>query len=118
LKRLSGAWVFVDAEQGGKTYTDADLNRKRCEFVITGDAFTTFVDGRVVQTGSFTIDPSKTPKTIDVEISPPLAGHMPGIYEVDGGRIKVCWGPINGERPTSLNSPPGALCWSIRGKRK
>jgi uncharacterized protein (TIGR03067 family) len=118
LKKLSGMWTFIEGELDGKTSTPADLNWKNCEAAITGDAYTVFIDGRVVLTGTFTVDPSQTPKTIDLDITRPIVAHYRGIYEVDKDHLKFCMSPPNGERPTAFSSPPGSHWWLSKYKRK
>jgi uncharacterized protein (TIGR03067 family) len=57
------------------------------------------------------IDPSKTPKTIDlVPLEEPNKGEViEGIYQLDGDELKVCIPNQKMEsRPTELKSPKGS----------
>lgn len=56
--------------------------------------------------GKFTVDPSKSPKTIDVTITEGdnKDKTMKGIYEIDGDNYKVCYAPFGKDRPKEFSS--------------
>jgi len=63
-------------------------------------------------TGSFKLDPSKTPKTIDLTF-PPAPGDKKdqtilGIYKFDGDTFTICYQPDQGKRPTEFKSKAGS----------
>jgi uncharacterized protein (TIGR03067 family) len=75
-------------------------------FIEDGKIFWT-QDGREAggQKGDLTIDPSTSPKSIDVEITRgSLIGKtVLGIYELKGKKLTICWGDPGGEkRPTKF----------------
>jgi uncharacterized protein (TIGR03067 family) len=63
----------------------------------------------VIQAGTQKIDPSKSPKTIDVTMTEGLNKRavMLGIYEIDGDTLKACFDPQGKQRPTKFKSAPG-----------
>ena len=68
-----------------------------------------------------TVDPSTTPRSIDVEITrgSNIGKKMLGIYEVRGDRLVICWGePGSDKRPkkfaTKLSVGAGALMTSYK----
>src|SRR5262245_11609719 len=79
--KLDGKWVVVSVERDGK----ADEAFKGAVRVIAGDKYTlTPKDGKAMP-GTFKIDASKKPKTIDMT---PTEGQykgkmLLGIYEID-----------------------------------
>ena len=78
---------------------------------------------------TYKIDASKTPAQIDMEIQVPegLKGtKAKGIIEAGKGTLKLCYHPMNGDRPTKFESTKdnGNYLWSMTrqvkkdGKRK
>ena len=58
--------------------------------------------------GTFSIDPSKKPKTIDVKFreGPEKGNTSLGIYELDGDDLKLCLSVTTKERPTEFSAKP------------
>jgi uncharacterized protein (TIGR03067 family) len=58
------------------------------------------------RTGTFKLDPTRTPKTIDIEYNRTGKGGVPhvrlGIYELKGDRLRIGFGTEDGERPENL----------------
>src|SRR5262249_42478374 len=54
--------------------------------------------------GTFTIDPTKNPKWIDVKLP---AGDSTGIYELKGDRLRVCWASPGEKRPAEFKTKEG-----------
>jgi len=105
IKDFQGTWKWVSLEMDGKklpldAFKDGML-------VITGDKFTTsLVEG--TSHGTFKVDVSKKPKTIDVtfEDGPDKGKTMPGIYELKGDTYKVCMALAGKDRPTAFATKP------------
>ena len=98
LKRLAGEWKIVAAEADGKpveskavvTFTEDG----KCTIVTPGSTTT-------IQT-TFTIDPTKEPKQMDV-LDPIRKTPHKGIYELKGDKLRAVLQPdANGERPTEF----------------
>ena len=81
-------------------------------FVVTfeGDKHTVKKGDEVIQVGTQKLDPSKSPKTIDVTMTEGLnkGTVMLGIYEIDGDTLKVCFDAEGKKRPTEFKSAPGS----------
>jgi uncharacterized protein (TIGR03067 family) len=108
MTQLEGAWSMVSGVASGQALPK--------EFVETGkrvakDGETTItLRGEVFFKARFKIDPSKTPKTIDYDMTEgPTTGktHL-GIYERDGDTVKFCFGAPGQERPTDFTSKEGS----------
>jgi uncharacterized protein (TIGR03067 family) len=101
LKQFQGTWQPVFARNPeGNLVTDEEL--KAIRLVVKGNEFT-FTNKEASITGSFTIDPSKSPKTIDFV----LTGGKPeekfqGIYEIRGDRRLSCFALPKEKRPQEL----------------
>jgi len=108
VKKFQGAWTIESSVTGGKELSAAELK----EFILTfeGDKHTLKRGDDVFQVGTQKIDPSKSPKTIDVTITegPNKGKVMLGIYEIDGDTMKVCFDPQGKKRPTEFKSAAGS----------
>lgn len=91
LEKLKGTWKFVSIEVDGmKLPDDATADT---QLVLDGDKFT-LIESGTASKGTFTVDVTKKPKTIDaVFIEGPEKGKKClGIYELEGDTYKVCIG--------------------------
>src|SRR5262245_687503 len=108
LKKFQGAWTLESSETGGQKIPADQLKR----FIVTfdGDKHILKNGDDVIQVGTQKIDPSKSPKTIDVTMSegPSKGAVMLGIYEFDGDTLKVCFDAEGKKRPTEFKSPAGS----------
>jgi uncharacterized protein (TIGR03067 family) len=116
-KKFQGNWTIESSETGGQKVPAEQLK----ELVLTfeGDKHTVKHGSDVVQAGTQTIDPAKSPKAIDVTITegPSKGAVMLGIYEFDGDTLKVCFDPEGKKRPTEFKSPAGSMVFVNVHKR-
>jgi len=107
-RKFQGAWTFESSVTGGDELPADHLKM----FVLTleGDKHTVKNGDEVIQVGTQKLDPSKSPKTIDVTmfVGPHKGTVMLGIYEIDGDTLKVCFDPEGNTRPTEFKRPPGS----------
>ena len=82
---------------------------RTARLIVKGDRFE-MTDPAATYRGTYTVDPSVTPKTIDVTFTEgPEAGKTSrGIYELDGDTYKVCVGLAGRDRPEEFASKPGS----------
>jgi uncharacterized protein (TIGR03067 family) len=100
LQRFQGSWQAASiVNNDGQPATAEDLKRTR--LIVEGSKFT--LQGKdYTITGSFTIDPARTPKTIDVVLDATDGGlptKLLGIYSIDGETRKSCFALPDKERP-------------------
>ncbi len=107
-KKLNGTWKVDSIVQDGQKM-DAEEAHK---WVVTmdGDKYVVKVDGQILEEGKIKIDPSKSPKHIDIS---PTTGNdagstRKGIYEVKGDEQKICFAPPDQERPKEFSSKEGS----------
>jgi uncharacterized protein (TIGR03067 family) len=107
LKKIQGRWEAVSREQNGKSITSTPV--RGFTLTITDDKFI-IIDGRRQAQGTFTVEPGKSPKQIDLngkygqkEIK------LIGIYEFRGNKLKICYTDGDNERPTEFSTRAGTL---------
>ena len=115
LEKFQGDWIMVAGERNGQKM-DAKLVRTFSRTVI-GTKYTVSFEvpeAAVVQPGSFTLDPSKQPKAIDLvaDDGPNKGKKMLGIYAFDGDTYKMCVAQPEKERPTAFATKEGSE-WSL-----
>src|SRR4051812_12476997 len=91
LGRLQGTWALVSAVRDGKDVPDDEV--RRTTLIIEGHRFT-FPEDATVGTGpsgTFTVDPGRTPKAIDAtpDSGPNKGETRLGIYELEGNLYRV-----------------------------
>src|SRR5260370_39997998 len=84
LKKFQGTWTFESIEAGGKEVPAAEFKGITVSF--EGDKYTVKKGDEVIQAATRKLDPSKSPKTVDVTVAegPNKGAVMLGIYEISG----------------------------------
>lgn len=106
LAKMQGDWAVASITRDGHKLSDDEA--QTLFRTVTGNKYTIFNFSKPISKGSFKIDSSKTPKTID---STPAGGKSPpilGIYEFEGHTLKVCNAPPGAPRPTSFEAKEGS----------
>jgi uncharacterized protein (TIGR03067 family) len=108
---LQKTWYAVYAERNGEYHNDPVDGQAQA--VFTSDSVTiTVIDGPTIN-GRYQIDPSKSPKEIDLTHSPHgKTETVLGIYLLDGDVFHLYFAQPGKPRPTELVSKPG--CEYIR----
>lgn len=102
LEKMQGDWAVVSVIRDG--VKDEDDNAQSLFRTVKGNQYTVFLFDKPLGNGTFQIDATKKPKTID-SFPANLAGKaLLGIYEIDGDTIKTCYAPAGKERPTEFSS--------------
>src|SRR5262249_55910581 len=102
LKNLTGTWVIESRASNGRTERPWFF-----QLQIQGDEMT-YSQGRPRpdSTWTFSIDPTKDPKTIDRR----KEDHVVlGLYQVEGNRLTLAYSPTGASnRPSELRSRKGS----------
>src|SRR2546423_10706859 len=108
LQKFQGTWTFESVEAGGKEVPAAEF--KGITVTFEGDKYTVKNGDEVIQAATQKLDPSKSPKTLDVTVAegPNKGAVMLGIYEISGDTLKVCFDPEGKKRPTEFKSASGS----------
>ena len=104
LEALQGEWKLVSATRDGKTMPTDDVKVMKC--TIKGDKFTITRDGKVVEEGAVKLDAAKKPREIDLPLGDGKKTAL-GIYELSGGKYKMCYSPPGKDRPKDFEAKEG-----------
>jgi uncharacterized protein (TIGR03067 family) len=109
VKKFQGSWTIESSETGGEKLPADDL--KALIVTFEGDKHTVKNGDEVIQVGTQKLDPTQSPKAIDVTMTegPSKGAVMLGIYEFDEDTLKVCFDPTGKNRPTEFKSEPGSV---------
>jgi len=122
LKALEGTWVALSYEKAGGPVvataddTPAPADAQKMQLVIKANTFTSKTNAEVGSSGTFTLDATARPKTIDLRI---VFEHgeedkdkkeartltLLGIYELNGNELKMCF--QDKERPLDFSLKGG-----------
>ena len=117
LKKFQGTWTFESVEVGGKEVPVAEV--KGITVTFAGAKYTVKKGDEVIQAATLKLDPSKSPKALDVTVAegPNKGAVMLGIYEIRGDTLKVCFDPEGKKRPAEFKSAPGSQTFVAVHKR-
>jgi uncharacterized protein (TIGR03067 family) len=108
-EKLQGTWQVTSVEERGRSR----LQREAITVFIDKETMTVTIGGEMDFKGTFKLDPSKKPKTIDVTIAESRRDKekgkvLHGIYEVDKDTLKWCMAEPDGtDRPKEFSTKEG-----------
>ncbi len=102
-----GTWQVTSLTVNGNKRPEGDAQKIRVINQADGIGLLE-LDGKVVGKATFTIDPTKKPKTIDLTFTEVnnKGQTYHGIYEVGKDTRKICYPPLGQKRPTKFSSTP------------
>ncbi len=119
---LQGVWVTASIEERGAPVNADTVKERRLEMTFKGKEFT-WQRKSVSSTGTFRIDPTKTPKTLDFDLIVPTkeTWTWTAIYELDGDTLRVHLPDVGLARPkdfkTNKDGPTSAVIVFKREKK-
>ena len=96
MKELEGTWKLIAIGDREAVRDAADV------LVFQGNQYSHTVNSEVWGMGTYRIDPSKGPKTLD--LLPMMGRTRAGIYEVDSDTLRVCFRDLAPGRPAALTT--------------
>ena len=107
-EKMAGKWTIESREESGKATPAEQL--KTMTLTLDGDKFSIKDGDKVVQAGTYTVDPSQTPKTFNAAVTEGegKGTTMLGIYELDGDTLKGCFDQEGKKRPVEFKTPEGS----------
>ncbi len=105
-KKFEGTWSLASIVSQGDPVPASSFRGDR--LILKGERFVSRSGGEVVE-GTFSIDPTMVPKTIDVTVTGKDGGTKKyvGIYTLDDETYTVCIGMEGKPRPTVFESKAG-----------
>ena len=91
------------------------LEKIGMQLIFRGDKFTLYVQKRPTSKGTFTLEPAKQPKEIDLISGTSVAK---GIYDWEDEELKLSISPVNKDRPKDFASKPQIKQYSYILKRQ
>ncbi len=118
LKKFQGTWSFESVEAGGKKLPADGF--KDMTVTFDGDKYAVKKGDDVVEAAILKIDPSRSPKTLDVTVTegPNKGAVMLGIYEISGDTLKGCFDPEGKKRPTEFKTGSGSETLVVHKRMK
>ncbi len=122
LAKIQGTWRMVSGERNGQKIPEEEA--KKLTRTISGDKYEVAREGHIIGNGRMTLDPTKTPRTVDAEITAPSEDGgkktvtIQGIYELDGDTMKTCLAQPGQPRPTEFSAKEGSGHMSYVWKRE
>jgi uncharacterized protein (TIGR03067 family) len=113
LDKLRGTWLTVSLVNDGKTLVDEKTPPPAgpaTKVAYDGTTWMVKVGDKTVATGKFKIDPTKTPKEMDVMDESGAKNDQTklGIYEVSGDTYRYCLATAGKPRPKDFTSKEGS----------
>jgi uncharacterized protein (TIGR03067 family) len=108
LKELQGQWRAVEQQTAGISTPKEVLAKARLE--IKDNEWIWQSGGPVDAKSSIKLDPSKSPKEIDITMldGPGKGSTFPGIYSLEKGQLRICYSHTK-DRPKDFKTNRGEL---------
>ncbi len=105
-KELQGEWRAVELQTSGNPAPKEVVEKARLE--VKGDEMTWNSGGTSVRKSKIRLDPSKSPKEIDITAldGPGKGTTYPGIYSLEKGRLRLCYSHTK-DRPKEFKTERG-----------
>jgi uncharacterized protein (TIGR03067 family) len=118
LLAFQGTWLVVSMEHNGHESAPEDFAGQSSSY--EKNRWTLKVGDKVRRRGIITLDPSQTPKAINTWDSdgPHADDTSPGIYEVTGDTLKLCFAPPGEKRPETFTTKSGTGSFFAVYKKK
>lgn len=104
FEKMQGEWVMESMIFDGQPVPDDDAQSRFRS--VKGDQYAVTRFDKPSGKGTFSIDATQKPKTIDLTpVTPKGKGPtIKGIYEFDGEKIRMCYGRPGTDRPKEFKS--------------
>jgi uncharacterized protein (TIGR03067 family) len=118
LRSLQGTWITTKYFMGNQYVPEEFL--PLFQRVITDDTMTVKFAGKVTGSNTIRIDPTKSPKVLDIIIGngEGKGRVIPCIYDLQGDTLKICAPARNNSRPTDFTIPKQGERWVVHLRRE
>jgi uncharacterized protein (TIGR03067 family) len=109
LQAFKGTWRLSSKEEDGKKFGEEEIK----DIIGSGDGLGKFSVRRgdkIIAEATVKLDPTKTPKTIDVAFTEGerKGKTVLGIYEIESDAFRVCVARVGDERPAAFSAKAGS----------
>jgi RNA polymerase sigma factor (sigma-70 family) len=115
---IQGNWEVVSLERDGGSRREEEQLKSAVWGFDKGKLAWNLEGGDKIE-ADYKLDPTKSPKTIDLIIGGDPKRHLEGIYQLKGDELSICI-PVGVDRPrpTELTGEKGSKCCLVVLKRK
>ena len=115
-REMDGTWKPVAAELAGKQWPKPVLDSMK--LILKDDKYTVLM-GEESDEGTVKHDPSKSPKTMDINGTkgPNKGKTFLVIYELKGDELRVCYDLSGKSRPTEFATKPATQLFLVTYRR-
>jgi len=116
---LAGTWQVVPLD-GAEKDKDAQAAAKKLKIKIDGDKYTVLTDGKVEEEGTLKVDPTKTPKTLDMTVKKAdgKGRVVECIYKLDGDTLRLATALPGKARPVNFDTARDSAQTKLRREKK
>jgi uncharacterized protein (TIGR03067 family) len=109
LKAMEGTWTVTLHEADGKKLSEEEAKKVDSKLIVKGGKYTVYFGDKEIASGTIKLDAAKTPRQIDAiaEEGPGKGMAMPGIYEIKGDTMRVCFAQPGKDRPKEFRTQEG-----------
>jgi uncharacterized protein (TIGR03067 family) len=102
LKKLQGSWQITAIQAEGAAVTEEAVTNL---YVTIKDNTYELMNAGAETSGTFELDPSKNPGEMEIHstVGADSGRTWPGIYEVNGDTLRVCYAQRGKKRPTTFS---------------
>jgi uncharacterized protein (TIGR03067 family) len=105
---MQGDWALATMISDGQVIPDDD-----CQGLfrtMKDDHYSVFRYDKVIGKGTFFVDATQRPRSIDFRPASASAGGKPilGIYKIEDGKLKICYARPGLDRPKDFSSTEGS----------
>ena len=120
VKEGDGTWVPFFMEQNGMKFDDETIKKLDLTLILNGDKYEVKSGKDVIEQGTAIVDKAKTPNTVDIKAidGPHKDKTIPGLIELKGDVLTVCYNLEGNERPKEFATKAGSRLLVVRYKKK
>ncbi len=118
LARLSGTWEVISGEEAGQELDPARLDRQR--LVFNGRKYKVLVGERVVEEGTCQLDPTRSPRQIDlnIQVGDEAGKSQLGLYRLGPQMLTLSFNRAGDvARPKQFETEADTTQFTLRLKR-
>jgi uncharacterized protein (TIGR03067 family) len=107
-KKLEGPWTIAAVVRNENPLPEEKM--KDAQFVFQGEGFVQKLGDKTMAKGTFRLDPSKNPPTIDLMMNEggEKGKTIEAIYELKDDELRICGAAPGHERPTEFSAKDGS----------